>query len=110
MSKRGASAVFCIASRSCVSGDAQVVVTPVRRSARKPVASQALPSSVLRQSGYSYMPNSYLESRLGKEVVIGPPEAFRAFLEVRGVIACPILTCVHWSMSADPTKCRQRSR
>ena len=59
------------------------MVTPVRRSARNPVASQALPSSVLRQSGYSYVPNNYLESRLGKEVVIGPPEAFRAFLEVR---------------------------
>ena len=85
--KRGASAACCIASRSCMLVDVQVVVTPVRRSARNSVASQALPSSVLRQSGYSYVPNNYLESRLGKEVVIGPPEAFRAFLEVRREIA-----------------------
>lgn len=61
----------------------QVVVTPVRRSARKSIAPSAPPSALLRKTGYSFVPNAALETRFGKEVVIGTTEEFKKYSEVK---------------------------
>lgn len=63
-------------------GQMQVAVTPVRRSARKSMAPSATPSALLQRSGYSFVPNTALEAKFGKDAMVGATDGLGAFKEV----------------------------